>query len=101
MNRTANFQPPVYIIANHTGGTVCAGVTSDLPRRAWQHREGAAEGFTSRKNCKRLAWFELHRAMEQATARKKQIKGGSRKAKLALIKAGNPDWRDLFFYLKA
>jgi putative endonuclease len=99
MNRTSNFQPAVYIMANHKAGTVYVGVTSDLPHRAWQHREGAVEGFTSRYNCKRLVWFELHSTMEHAIAREKQIKGGSRKAKIALIEAGNPDWRDLFFDL--
>jgi len=99
MNRTPNFQPAVYIMANHKGGTIYVGVTSDLPQRTWQHREGVVEGFTAKYNCKRLVWFELHATMQHAIAREKQLKGGSRKAKIALIEAGNRDWRDLFFDL--
>ena len=99
MNQRPNFQPAVYLMANHKGGTLYVGVTSDLPQRAWQHREGIVEGFTSRYNCKRLVWFELHATTEHAITREKQIKGGSRKAKIALIEASNPDWRDLFFDL--
>jgi putative endonuclease len=99
MVRTANFQPAVYMMANHTNGTIYVGVTSDLPQRAWQHREGMAEGFTRRYGCKRLVWFELHATMEYAIAREKQIKGGSRAKKIALIEAENPEWRDLFFGL--
>jgi putative endonuclease len=86
-------------MANHKGGTMYVGVTSDLPKRAWQHREGQVEGFTSKYNCKRLVWFELHATMEHAIAREKQLKGGSRKAKIALIEGVNPEWRDLFFDL--
>jgi putative endonuclease len=48
MNRTSNFQPTVYIMANHKSGTIYVGVTSDLPQRAWQHHEGVVQGFTSR-----------------------------------------------------
>ncbi|KPF64461.1 GIY-YIG nuclease family protein [Porphyrobacter sp. AAP60] len=101
MDRTPNFQPAVYLMANHKGGTIYVGVTSDLSKRAWQHREGVVEGFTSRYGCKRLVWFELHSTMEHAISREKQIKGGSRKDKIALIEAGNPDWRDLFFGLNS
>jgi putative endonuclease len=99
MNRTSAFQPAVYIMANHKSGTLYTGVTSDLPQRVWQHREGIVEGFTSKHNCKRLVWFELHATMDHAIAREKQIKGGSRKAKIALIETKNPEWRDLFFEL--
>jgi putative endonuclease len=99
MNRKSEFQPAVYIMANHKSGTLYTGVTSDLPQRVWQHREGIVEGFTSKHNCKRLVWFELHATMEHAIAREKQIKGGSRKAKIALIDNGNPEWQDSFFEL--
>ena len=91
-----DFQPAVYIVANHKGGTIYVGVTSDLPQRAWQHREGAVEGFTKRYGCKRLVWFELHATMEYAILREKQLKGGSRRRKVALIEAANPGWRDLY-----
>lgn len=97
MDRHEQFQPAVYMMANHKGGTIYVGVTSDLVRRAGQHRAGAVDGFTKRYGCKRLVWFELHATMDYAIAREKQIKAGSRTKKVALIEAENPDWRDLFF----
>jgi len=89
-------RPSVYIMASKRNGTLYTGVTSSLVHRAWQHREALTEGFTKRYGCKLLVWFELHATMPEAIAREKQIKGGSRKAKLALIEAVNPDWDDLF-----
>ena len=91
-----DFQPAVYIMASKPNGTLYVGVTSDLVQRVWQHREGAADGFSKRYGCKLLVWFELHATMEYAITREKQLKGGSRKKKLALIEGGNPQWRDLF-----
>ena len=90
------FQPAVYIVASRRNGTLYVGVTSNLVERAWQHREGVVDGFSKRYGCKLLVWFELHSTMENAILREKQIKGGSRKRKLALIEADNPQWRDLF-----
>jgi putative endonuclease len=89
-------QPAVYIMANQRNGTLYTGVTSDLVQRVWQHREGVADGFTKRYGCKQLVWFELAGTMHSAITREKQIKGGSRAKKLALIESMNPDWRDLF-----
>jgi putative endonuclease len=89
-------QPAVYIMANRRNGTLYTGVTSNLPQRAWLHRNGAVRGFTTRHGCKRLVWYELHATMPHAIAREKQIKGGSRGKKLALIELLNPTWRDLF-----
>jgi putative endonuclease len=89
-------QPAVYIMASRRNGTLYAGVTSDLPRRAFEHRQGIIAGFTRRYCCKILVWYELHDTMTSAIAREKQIKGGSRGKKLALIEAINPNWRDLF-----
>ena len=89
-------QPAVYIVANRRNGTLYTGVTSDLVQRVWQHRESAIPGFTSRYGCGMLVWYELHEDMTAAIAREKQIKGGSRKRKLALIEAMNPAWRDLY-----
>ncbi len=100
MDPNRHFQPAVYIMANHKGGTIYAGVTSDLARRAWEHREGMAEGFTKKYGCKRLAGFELHATMDHAITREKQIKGGSRARKMGLIETMNPEWRDLFFELR-
>ncbi len=91
-----SFQPAVYLMASQRNGTLYTGVTSDLPKRAWQHREGLVDGFTKRHGCKLLVWYELHSTMELAIAREKQVKGGSRKKKLALIEERNPQWRDLF-----
>jgi predicted GIY-YIG superfamily endonuclease len=89
-------QPAVDIVASGRNGTLYTGVTSNLPQRAWQHREGVVSGFTSQYGCKVLVWYELHATMPDAIAREKQIKGGSRKKKLALIETMNPTWRDLF-----
>ncbi|HKX80237.1 MAG TPA: GIY-YIG nuclease family protein [Novosphingobium sp.] len=91
-----DFQPAVYIVANRRNGTIYVGVTSDLIQRAWQHREGTIEGFTKQYGCKLLVWYELHATMEYAITREKQIKGGSRRRKLALIESANPQWRDLY-----
>ncbi len=91
-----DLQPAVYIMANRRNGAIYVGVTSNLVQRAWQHREGIADGFTKRYGCKLLVWFELHSTMDHAIVREKQIKGGSRKKKLALIEAANPLWRDLY-----
>jgi putative endonuclease len=89
-------QPAVYIVANWRNGTIYTGVTSNLPQRAWQHREGLIDGFARKCGCKRLVWYEMHGAMEAAIAREKQIKAGSRDDKLALIEAMNPFWDDLY-----
>jgi len=86
----------VYIVASQRNGTLYTGVTSDLARRAFQHREGLVPGFTSRYGCKTLVFYEGYPTMIEAIAREKQIKGGSRKKKLALIEAMNPRWRDLY-----
>ena len=88
-------QPAVYIVANRRNGTIYTGVTSDLVRRIWQHRQGVA-GFTRRYGCKHLVWYEIHEEMLPAIAREKQLKAGSRKRKLALIEAMNPEWADLW-----
>ncbi len=90
------FQPTVYIVASQRNGTLYVGVTSNLPQRAFQHREGAADGFSKRHGCKLLVWYEIHETMESAILREKQIKGGSRAKKLALIEALNPQWLDFY-----
>ena len=88
--------PAVYIMANKRNGTIYTGVTSNLSRRAWEHREGVVAGFTTRYGCKLLVWCEFYETMPDAIAREKQIKAGSGKKKLALIEASNPAWRDLY-----
>ncbi len=91
--------PAVYIVASKQNGTLYTGVTSNLARRAWEHREGLFEGFTKRYGCKLLVWYEFYETMPDAIAREKQIKGGSRVRKLALIETMNPTWRDLSAHL--
>ncbi len=88
--------PAVYIMASLRNGTLYTGVTSDLPRRAFEHREGLIEGFTKKYNCKLLVWYEVHETMEAAILREKQIKAGSRKDKIQLIQKLNPAWDDLY-----
>jgi putative endonuclease len=89
-------QPAVYIMASGRNGTLYTGVTAWLRERAYQHREKLLPGFTARYGCTMLVWFELHDTMDTAIAREKQIKAGSRRQKLKLIEATNPQWRDLF-----
>ncbi len=89
-------QPCVYIVSNKRNGTLYTGVTSDLPKRAFEHRAGLIKGFSARYGCKMLIWYELHETMIDAIAREKQIKAGSRVRKLSLIEELNPDWRDLY-----
>ncbi len=89
-------QPCVYLMANKRNGTLYTGVTSNLSQRAYQHRMGLIAGFTTRYGCKMLVWYERYERMDEAIAREKQIKAGSRLKKLALIEAMNPDWRDLY-----
>jgi putative endonuclease len=89
-------QPCVYIMTNKLRGTLYTGVTSNLPRRAFEHREGLLKGFSAKYGCKVLVWYELHETMIDAITREKQIKAGSRAKKLALIEALNPEWKDLY-----
>jgi putative endonuclease len=89
-------QPCVYMFANRRNGTIYTGVTSNPPRRPFEHREGLVNGFSSKYGCKLLVWYELHATMMDAIAREKQIKAGSRAKKLALIESANPDWTDLY-----
>jgi putative endonuclease len=89
-------QPCVYIVASKRNGTLYTGVTSDLLKRAFEHRHGLVEGFSARYRCKMLAWYELHETMIDAITREKQIKAGSRARKLFLIEELNPTWDDLY-----
>jgi putative endonuclease len=84
------------MMASKRNGTLYTGVTSNLSQRAFQHREGLTPGFTTRYGCKLLVFYERYERMDDAIAREKQIKGGSRTRKIALIQAMNPEWRDLY-----
>jgi putative endonuclease len=89
-------QPCVYIMASKRNGTLYTGVTSNLPGRAFQHREGLIKGFTKKYACKMLVWYEVYESMYEAISREKQVKAGSRAKKVALIEALNPSWKDLY-----
>jgi putative endonuclease len=86
----------VYILASRKKGTLYTGVTSNLPRRAWEHREGLNRGFTRRYNVKRLVYIEEHATAEGAIQREKTIKSWPRRWKVELIEKDNPDWFDLY-----
>ena len=86
----------VYIMASQRNGTLYVGVTSDLPGRVGQHKEGTADGFTRRYGCKMLVWFEQYGEIESAIRREKQMKEWKRLWKLRVIEEMNPDWDDLY-----
>jgi putative endonuclease len=86
----------VYIMTDEPNGTLYIGVTSDLPRRAWQHREGLIEGFTKRYGLTRLVFFERHDDIRMAIRREKNLKRWPRAWKIRLIVATNPGWDDLY-----
>jgi len=88
-----------YLLASKKGGTLYCGVTSDLPHRWWEHREGITGGFTHRYGVKRLVWCEEFPWMIDAIKREKAIKSWPRAWKVALIENENPDWRDLSSHL--
>ena len=89
-------QPAVYILASKKNGTLHVGVTSDLVKRTWEHKNDLVEGFTKRYGVHQLVWFELHESMESAIRREKQLKEWKRAWKLHLIEGSNPDWQDLY-----
>ena len=91
-----NRQPAIYIITNKPNGTLYTGVTSNLPQRIWQHKNKITKGFCSKYNLTILVYFELFEDMYHAISREKQIKAGSRKAKVKLIENFNKDWKDLY-----
>ncbi|MBB4149438.1 putative endonuclease [Sphingobium scionense] len=83
------------MLASRRNGTLYVGVTSDLIKRLYEHRNGLIEGFTKDYGVKRLVWFEPHDSMDSAILREKRIKKWNRQWKIELIEAGNPDWDDL------
>jgi putative endonuclease len=89
-------QPAVYILASKRNGTLYIGVTSDLAKRIWEHKNNMVEGFTKRYGIHHLVWYELHENMESAIQREKRLKDWKRAWKLELIESGNSDWKDLY-----
>jgi putative endonuclease len=86
----------VYILTNRHNTVLYTGVTGDLRRRVYEHKEGLGGGFTSRYNVRSLVYFEVTRDVHAAIAREKQIKGGSRSKKIGLVEGMNPEWKDLY-----
>ena len=89
-------QPCVYILTSQRNGTLYTGVTTDLVKRVWEHKNDLAEGFTKRYSVHTQVWFEVHAEMVAAIAREKEIKGWKRRWKPELIENANPQWRDLY-----
>jgi len=89
-------QPYVYILASRRNGTLYVGVTSDLIKRVFQHRDNLAAGFTKRYGIHDLVWYEMHHSMDSAISREKQIKSWDRCSKIGLIEKGNSAWLDLW-----
>ena len=87
--------PAVYILASQRNGTLYTGVTSDLFKRIWQHKNQHHHGFTKKYSVHRLVYYEFHHDMTSAITREKQIKKWNRGWKLKLIEEMNPDWKDL------
>ena len=86
----------IYIMTNKNNKVLYTGVTSDLKRRVYEHKEKLIEGFTKRYNITKLSYYEIYRDAEKAILREKQIKGGSRAKKEMLVNGFNPEWRDLY-----
>jgi putative endonuclease len=88
--------PCVYILASRMRGSLYAGVTSNLVKRVWEHKNDVVPGFTRKYQIHDLVWFEQHDTMESAINREKAVKEWRRAWKLELIEASNPDWHDLY-----
>jgi putative endonuclease len=88
--------PCVYILTNKRNGTLYVGVTSDLSRRIWEHKEKTIDGFTKKYGLDKLVFFEDHGTMYDAISREKTLKRWRRQWKLKLIESINPEWKDLY-----
>ena len=86
----------VYILASKKNGTLYIGVTNDIIRRTYEHRNGLIEGFTKKYNVKLLVYYEIHQDINEAIKREKALKKWLRKWKIELIEKSNPDWKDLY-----
>ena len=91
----------VYILASDRNGTLYIGMTDDIAKRVWQHRNNVVPGFTKKYGVKTLVWVESHDSRESAFLRERQLKKWNRAWKVQLIEKENPDWRDLWDELLA
>ena len=89
-------QSAVYILSNKRNGTLYTGVTSDLTKRIWQHRNDLVDGFSKKNSTHLLVYYEVHDDMINAITREKQIKAWKREWKINVIEEFNPYWRDLY-----
>ena len=88
--------PCVYILTNKHRNVLYTGVTSELARRIWQHKNKLVDGFSNKYNADSLVWYEPHTEIYSAITREKQIKKWNRGWKIELIETSNPEWRDLY-----
>lgn len=86
----------VYILFNKKNGTLYTGVTADIVKRVWEHKNKIHKGFTEKYEVSKLGYYEIFQDINEAIKREKQIKGGSRQKKIDLIISVNPDWNDLY-----
>jgi len=86
----------VYLMANHRRGRTYLGVTSDLAKRAWEHRNGIGSEYSKEHGCTRLVWFESTDDIQAVRARELQMKKWKRESKIELIERDNPEWLDLY-----
>jgi putative endonuclease len=87
----------VYIMTNKSNSVLYTGVTSDLVRRAYEHRTHAIRGsFTDKYNCTKLVWYKTFNSIEDAIAEEKRLKGGNRQQKINLVNSMNSEWKDLW-----
>jgi putative endonuclease len=89
-------QPAVYMLASRKNGTLYIGVTSNLVKRLWEHKNKMVKGFTQKYSVSRLVWYELHDNLVSAISREKRMKGWKRRWKIELIEETNADWLDLY-----
>jgi len=88
--------PAVYILTNKQNKVLYIGVTGDLKKRVWEHKEKLIKGFTNKYNTNKLVYFEIHKNMKQAIKKEKKIKKWNRKWKIEMIERDNPKWKDLY-----
>lgn len=86
----------VYILANKRNGTIYTGVTSDLSKRIWDHKQKLEDGFTKQYDVTKLVYYEIHNDVNEAIAKEKRLKRWHRQWKLQLIEKDNPTWKDLY-----
>ena len=87
----------VYIMTNERNMVLYTGVTNDLKRRVYEHKEKLVDGFTKKYNVTKLVYYEVYEEAQGAISREKQLKGGSRRRKIELVNSENATWRDLYY----